>query len=183
MSLVWLFLLAQIEEPVSTKVSVHVLLKNGDLVTLQNVELAGGMYDQDLMIDRGGIMEVLPLGDVAVIELTNPNESEYSVKTEAGDSMSGTLRRFLLVGDDPANPGYRKTLTSQEIQKIQVLSVEKLKHCPVCGYEEVTSYPYCPACGGILETGSELTETDDSIQAPPLHRLRVDEREPVRRDQ
>jgi len=164
------------EEPAIT---AHILTQNGKKITLSRVTVGGGM-ENELLLDQNGVQTSLDLANISTLEMQDfkNGRSPCVVTLESGEQLVGGLRRFSLRGLEPGGDGGLAAIAGNEIRRVQVVRVDKIRHCGSCGYEEFTSYPYCPVCGGLLEDGPE-GGLDENLTAPPVHVLRVDERDPV----
>jgi hypothetical protein len=169
-----------VQAPEEPSITAHILTQSGKKITLTGVTVGGGMGNE-LLLDQEGVQTTLDLASISTLEMLDfDNGRSPCVATlESGEQLKGGLRRFSLRGMEPGGDGGLTALSGNEIRRIQVVRVDKIRHCGSCGYEEFTSYPFCPVCGSQLEDGPEDGLNGEDLTAPPVHVLRVDERDPV----
>ena len=104
----------------------------------------------------------------------------FDVLLDSGELLTGGMRSIAFTGNVISDLTRQEDFNLHQIRRIQVLSGSQLRSCLKGHYELYTPYPFCPVCGDELVIGpfpEELPEEEKTV-APPLHRLRLDPRDP-----
>lgn len=176
MLLLWVWI-AQLD--VDRAITANVLLEDGRIITVSSVFLEGAIKGYHVSMNRSGKDTLYNIFNLLFIERVE-NSNEFLIGTRNGELATGRLQFFKLRGIDPLNDQGYLTVAMRDIRRIQLLVPPVTRYCAICDFEETTAEVICPICSALLEYGEETDLPPESVDAPPIYRLRIDESSPPR---
>jgi hypothetical protein len=125
-----------------------------------------------------GQSEFVNLGSVTRIRWVEAN-NDYVVTLETGEVIQGRIGTITFSGMETATPNRSVTVNLRRVARIHVISGDKLRTCPSCGFQDHSAFPFCPVCGAEMVMGPGEEEEDGKEPDDPVHRYRLDSRKPA----
>ena len=175
----WIIWFLIVQEAVGSKpapLNAQVITDAGERLDLVDVQIKGfEPYAFEFYAD--GQTEFVSV--FRVMRITRIKDANrYEVLFDTGETKIGQIKTFSLQAAGIIPPQNFDTLHLHHLERIQFISGEQLRSCPKGHFEEMTPYPHCPICGGLLDLGGFEENEDKPRALPQTHRLRLDPRNP-----
>ena len=157
-------------EPISAKL----FLDSGRQVELADVKVKGP-NPFHFQFNAEGYANLINLFRVA--RMTRLKDGRFELLFTDGTRAQGRVGGFSFVGNPIDKPHDTAFYSIRHIKRIHMVAGSQLRSCQKGHYEDYTPYPYCPACGDLLDIGPEGDDLPDRIILTPSHALRLDSRE------
>jgi hypothetical protein len=107
-----------------------------------------------------------------------PDSNDFAVLFDNGETKVGRIRSISFSGNPDAETGKREIYHLNHLERIHFIHGNQLRSCAQGHFESYTPHPFCPICGNELAIGPYEEDQPEVQPQPPIHRLRLDSRDP-----
>ncbi len=174
----WIVCLLLIQQDAFVPASLQATLftDSGEEVELYDFRIAGP-DPYAISLEANGTSDFIPLAQVTRITAL-ARQGTYQLILDTGETLTGRIGTISFEGVNPEQPKSSFAMSIRRISRIHIVSGSQMRSCQVCSYEATTDYPFCPACGSLLDIGPYEEEEAQAQPPPPLYRYRLNERNP-----
>lgn len=164
------------QTPADEALNAMIVLRTGDMMSLIDFKIRSP-DPYVFSMDHEGRLEFIKLDAVTQIRWIESTH-DYAVTLETGEVLQGRIGTVTFSGKETTVPHRSVTINLRRIARIHIISGNKLRTCPACGYQDRSTFTFCPVCGAEMVVGPGDEDEEESKQPDPAHRYRLDPRNP-----